>query len=193
MKKFAGENRRMTVASRYAQALFAFAAEGKTQPAVATAVTALAEAVREPTIAATLANPRLTPAQRQQLAAAMAKATKAPQALANTLGVLAENNRLSKLAGVAEAYLELNDTASGITHVKVATATPLTEAQRTKLADLIKKQAKSADVRLEETLDITLQGGFRAYFNGMVWDASLSGQVSRLATRLRAAITQHQN
>ncbi len=123
----------------------------------------------------------------------MAKAVKAPVQLANTLGVLAANNRLSALSGVLSRYLQLNDAASGVTHVKLTSATPLTDAQRTKLADLIKKHTKSTDIRLEETVDASLKGGFRAFFNGSVWDASLSGQLARISNRLRATIAQRQN
>lgn len=183
----------MTAANRYAQALFSLAEEGKQQSAVAAGVIALATSVSDPVIAKALANPLLTTAQRTSLAAAMAKAVKAPTSLANSLGVLAANNRLSILAAVLSAYQALNDTASGITHVKLSAAAPLTEAQRTKLTDLIKKHTKSSGIRLEETVDASLQGGFRAFFDGTVWDASLAGSIARLSTRLKAAVAQRQN
>lgn len=183
----------MTAANRYAQALFALAEEAKAQQSVATAVAALAAATEDASIAAALANPRLAPAQRTQLAASMAKAVSAPQVLANTLGVLAANNRLSKLSGVLARYLELSDTASGVTHVQLTSAAPLTDTQRKQLADLIKKHTKATDIRLEETIDASLKGGFRAFFGGKVWDASLSGQLARISTRLRSAIAQRQS
>lgn len=183
----------MTAANRYAKALFALAQEGKTQPAVTNAVTALVAALEDPTIASALSNPRLTPAQRKQIADSMAKAVKAPQPLANTLGLLAASNRLAIIPAVLASFLKLNDTASGITHVKLASAEPLTDAQRTKISDLIKKHTQSAGVRFEETVDATLKGGFRAFFNGKVWDASLSGQLARLSSTLRTTIAQRQN
>ena len=181
------------IGTRYANALFALAAEGNQQPAVATAVAALAGAVEDTTVAATLANPRLTPAQRTALATSMAKAVKAPAPLANTLGVLGANNRLGILAGVLSAYQDLNDTASGVTHVQLSSAAPLTDAQRTKLSEMLKKHTNSASIRLEETVDASLQGGFRAFFNGSVWDASLSGSIARIGTRLKAAVAQRQS
>lgn len=182
----------MTAANRYANALFALATEAKQQPAVATAVASLAAALDDATVAGALANPLLTPAQRTALAASMAKAIKAPTMLANTLGVLAANNRLGVLAAVLKAYQALNDTASGITLVKLSSAAPLTDAQRTKLTDMLKQYTKSASVRLEESVDTSLQGGFRAFFNGSVWDASLSGSIARISTRLKAAVAQRQ-
>lgn len=182
----------MTAANRYAKALFALAAEGRQQPAVAQASVSLALALEDVTVASAIANPLLSPANRLKLAAAMAKSVNAPQSLAGTLGVLATNNRLGLLAWVLSDYQELNDTASGITHVQVASATPLTEAQRTRLSTAIKAHARSSGVRLEETVDTTLMGGFRAFFNGKVWDASLSGNLARLSTRLLASVTEHQ-
>lgn len=183
----------MTAANRYAKALFALSAEQKQQAAVATAVQALAGAVKDEAVAAALANPRLTPAQRTQLAASMAKAVKAPALLANTLGVLAANNRIALIPAVLEQFLSLADAQNGITRVEVTTATPLTDAQRTKISKLIQDHAKSSGVHLNETLDASLKGGFRAFFNGQVWDASLSGRLASLGIRLRAAIAERQS
>ncbi len=180
----------MTAASRYAKALFALSSEQKQQSAVTAAVQALAAAVEDETVAAALGNPRLTPAQRTQLVASMVKAVKAPALLSNTLSVLATNNRIALIPAVLEHFLELNDAQSGITHVEVTTATPLTDAQRAKISKLIQEHTKATDVRLNETLDASLKGGFRAFFNGKVWDASLSGRLARISTRLRAAITE---
>ena len=183
----------MTAANRYAEALYSLAEEGKQQSAVAQGMNELAAAVTDSTVATTLANPLLTAAQRTELASSMAKATKAPSTLANTLGLLAVNNRLSILPAIIAAYQKLNDAATGITHVQLSTAAPLTDAQRTKISALIKQHANATDIRLEETLDTSLKGGFRAFFNGKVWDASLSGSIARLGTRLKAAVAQSQN
>jgi len=110
--------------------------------------------------------------------------------LANTLGVLAANNRLACLPAMLSAYLALTDSASGITHVQVSSAAPLTAAQRTSITQTIQRYTKSADIRLNESLDARLKGGFRAFFGGQVWDASLAGSIARLETRLRNAINQ---
>lgn len=179
----------MTVATRYANALYALAQEASQQPAVAAAVATLSAGLEDATLAEALTNPLLKPAQRASFAAAMAKSVKAPQALANTLGVLARANRLSQIPSVLSAYLDINDAAAGLTHVKLASAVALTDAQRTKLTAAIKTFTKANGIRLDETVDASLQGGFRAYFNGMVWDASLSSSLARLASRLRTAIT----
>ncbi len=180
----------MTAANRYAKALFALSTEHKQQSAVTAGVQALAAAVADDTVAAALANPRLTPAQRTQLVGSMVKAVKAPALLANTLGVLASNNRIALIPAVLNHYLELNDAQNGITQVEVTSATPLTDAQRSKIRKLIQDYTKATDVRLSETLDASLKGGFRAFFHGKVWDASLSGRLARLGTRLRTAVTE---
>lgn len=183
----------MTAASRYANALFALSAEQKQQGSVTASVQALAAAVADDTVAATLTNPRLSATQRTRLAEGMAKAVKAPVLLANTLGVLAANNRIALIPAVLEQFLALNDAQSGVTRVEVTTATPLTDAQRAKVSKMIKDYTKATDVQLNETLDASLKGGFRAFFNGKVWDASLSGHLSRIGSRLRAAIAERQS
>jgi len=180
----------MTAATRYAKALFALSTEHKQQPAVTAAVQALSAGLNDVSLASSLSNPRLTPTQRSQLAAGMAKAVKAPQLLANTLGVLAANNRLASVPAMLKAYVALTDTANGITQVQVSSATVLTAAQRASISKLVQGYTKATGVNLNETLDTRLKGGFRAFFNGQVWDASLSGSIARLETRLRNAISQ---
>lgn len=180
-------------ASRYAKALFALSVEHKQQAAVAAAVQALALAVKDDVVAATLHNPRLNATQRRQFAAAMAQAVKAPALLESTLGVLAANNRLSLVPSVMAQFMEKNDAQNGVTRVDVAVATVLTNAQRDTIRQMVKEYTKADDVQLNETLEANLKGGFRAFFNGQVWDASLSGHLTRLGTRLRAAIAERQS
>lgn len=177
----------MTAALRYAKALYAL----DSGASVTASVQALASALKDASFAGSLANPRLTPAQRRQLATAMAAAVKAPKALQGTLGVLAANNRMGMVPQVMENYLRLSDTAAGIAHVTVQTAAPLAEGQKAALRKEIQAYTKASDVRLNEVHDAALRGGFRAFFGGMVWDASLSGKLSRLSARLHATLVQH--
>ncbi len=187
----------MSAANRYALALFQLA-EQAGQLLVLAAPVAQLRAVL-PSIATTLHNPRLTPAQRTAVATALAGAVQAPTLLANTLQVLAANRRLALLPEVLAHLQSLLDAAQGTSRVRVETATALTDVQRTKLANLLstllttladnKQVAKQVakQVVLEDTVQPCLLGGFRAFVNGHVWDASVQGGLTRLHSHLRQA------
>jgi F-type H+-transporting ATPase subunit delta len=183
----------MSAANRYALALFQLAEQAGQLLVLATPVAQLRAVL--PSIAATLHNPRLTPAQRTAVATALAGAVQAPTLLANTLQVLAANRRLALLPEVLTHLQSLLDAAQGTSRVRVETATALTDAQRTKLANLLStllatlagtKQA-AKHVVLEDTVQPRLLGGFRAFVNGHVWDASVQGGLTRLHSHLRQA------
>lgn len=176
-------------ARRYANALFQLAQDAQAS-AVQQALASLQPALADPDIQAGLVNPGLSRAQRVQLAQAVAAAVKAPKALAGTLQALAANNRLSLLPQVATEYQNLADAAAGIARVRVQSVEKLTDAQRKQLQDMVKAHLKAKAVELEETIDPSLLGGFRAFFGGRVWDASLTGNLSRLATRLKQSLNQ---
>jgi F-type H+-transporting ATPase subunit delta len=187
----------MSAANRYALALFQLAEQAGQLLVLATPVAQLRAVL--PSIATTLHNPRLTPAQRTAVATALAGAVQAPTLLANTLQVLAANRRLALLPEVLAHLQSLLDAAQGTSRVRVETATALTDVQRTKLANLLstllttladnKQVAKQAakHVVLEDTVQPRLLGGFRTFVNGHVWDASVQGGLTRLHSHLRQA------
>lgn len=180
----------MSAAIRYARALFELAeSAGQTQD-VAQAAAQLQAGVGEKDAARALSNPRLMPLQRLKLAGQLAGAVKAPKLLKNTLEVLAEQNRLDILPQVLASFQQQADAAGNTARVKVQTARPLTAEQRKSIAALVKKNLKSTDVVVEESVQPELIGGFRAFFGGQVWDVSLAGGLARLKARFSQSLRQ---
>ncbi len=176
----------MSVATRYAKAALAVAQQDKASfPQFANAVATLAEAVKAPDVLAGLQNPRLTAAQRQQLASQMHQAVKAPKALANLLGVLAGARRLNILPAVLAALQQEMAAQAGIVMATVQTAQPLTDTQKITLKVQIKTHQQARDVQLLEVVRPDLVGGFRAFFGGLVWDTSILGGLNRLKASLK--------
>lgn len=176
----------MTAATRYAKALFELASAHKQLAALSAPVATLAEAVAEPSITRALHNPKLSDSQRATFAKTLASSVKAPALLANTLGLLAQNNRLALLPETLNAFIALAEAEAGITHITVQSAQPLSAEQREQLKKFVMKEAKSNGVQFTETEMPELIAGFRAFFNGKVWDTSLSGGLARL----KASLTQ---
>ena len=174
-----------TAAQRYAQALFELAQAGGQLPALIQPMAQLQAVL--PQVAKSLANPRLSAAQRRQLAHTLATAVQAPAVLANTLKLMADNRRLGLLPDVLQHLQALTDAASGTARIRVETAQPLTPEQRTQLAEILAPLAKAKQIELAETVQPRLLAGVRAFVNGQVWDASLRGRLTRLQTSLRQA------
>lgn len=168
-----------TVATRYAKALLQLAQERKTLPLVLTQASTLRDALD----GIDLTQP-FTKARRMALASAMAKAVGAHALLANTLGVLASNNRLADIPAVLQRLQDLADKAAHVVRVNVSSPTPLTSTQKAELTALVKRLTHATEAPLVETHDASLIGGLKAMFGGMLWDASIRGQLNRLKSHL---------
>jgi len=66
----------------------------------------------------------------------------------------------------------------------VRTAVPLTDADRTALADRLRRALGGKQVLTEEVVDKNLLGGFVAEIGSLVVDGSLDGQLARMRERL---------
>jgi F-type H+-transporting ATPase subunit delta len=106
------------------------------------------------------------------------------------LGILAAHRRLGLLPAVLSEIRTQADAAQGRARVKVESARPLTPAQRDALGAKVKSSLKVGSVDLDETVAPGLQAGFRAFFGGRVWDASLAGQLRRLKDSLTVKLGQ---
>ncbi|MCA3244788.1 MAG: ATP synthase F1 subunit delta [Alphaproteobacteria bacterium] len=179
----------MTVARRYALAALAVARQDAASfPKFAEAVAVLAQALKSETVLGALRNPGLSQAQRRQLASTLTKAVQAPKALGNLTLLLAQNGRLAELPAVLDALQAAMAKQAGLTTLVVQTAKPLTDAQKISLKVQVKAYTKAKDVQLQESVKPELIGGFRAFFAGLVWDASVQGGLARLKASLQQAI-----
>lgn len=183
----------MSAAPRYAKALYQLAVSAKAVPVVVAQAAALHAALAEKTVADALSNPGLSAERRLLLAESMAKAVKAHQLLADTLRLMASNNRLPLVPEMLKSIETLSDNATFTARATVESATPLTEAQRTLLAAKIKAFTNASQVVMEEKTKPSLMGGFRAYFKGQVWDTTVAGNLARLRQQLADAIHKVSN
>jgi F-type H+-transporting ATPase subunit delta len=99
------------------------------------------------------------------------------------LGVLAKNNRLDLLRGIAAAYHTLLDERAGRVRVKVSAATNLTDAQRTALAETLSGVLKREPV-LDVRVDPDLLGGMVVQVGDRVIDTSVRTRLQSIRTLL---------
>lgn len=100
--------------------------------------------------------------------------------LASLLGVLASNNRLALLSAVAQEFQVLLEKRSGCIDVHTRVAVPLDDEQRDELAETLSKAFK-LNVNIVDEIDPAVIGGMVIRVGDTVYDASLAGELQRLA------------
>jgi F-type H+-transporting ATPase subunit delta len=173
------------VAKSYAKALFELARErGQTEPIDAELGRAAALVAGDPALAAVLGRPWITPAKKRQLAVELGQRLELSALGRDFLALIAAQGRADHLGAIAIAYREMLDAEQGRVRVRVRTAVPLTDADRTALGTRLGRALGGKQVTIEEVVDPQLLGGFVAEVGSLVVDGSLNGQLARLRERL---------
>jgi F-type H+-transporting ATPase subunit delta len=102
----------------------------------------------------------------------------------NLVRVLAENERLGEMAGVAAIYEQERDRIEGRSHVDVTSAFTLTDMQQQSIADSMGKRL-GTDIDISVSVDKALIGGVIIRAGDTVIDASLRGRLSQLGQSLK--------
>ncbi len=101
----------------------------------------------------------------------------------NLVRVMAENERLAEMAGVAAVFEEERDRTEGRSHVEVTSAFALTDSQENSIAESMSKRL-GTEVDVSVTVDKSLIGGVVIRAGDTVIDASLRGRLSQLGQSL---------
>lgn len=171
----------------YAQALLKIA--GDTDRAVATRdeLRAFAAALAEvPALERMATNPAVPIEVKERVIEQVASRTGAGDLARRFLGLLTRNYRLHQLAVVLEAIDETLNRRLGIAVARVTTAQAIDEAERQRLLATLERIAgRKVDLKLE--VDRRLLAGFVAHIDSYLYDASLAGQLDRMAEQLAGA------
>jgi len=101
----------------------------------------------------------------------------------NLVRIVAENERLGEMAGIAAVFEEERDRIEGRSHVEVTSAFELTDSQQQSIgASMSKRLGTEVDVSV--TVDKSLIGGVIIRAGDTVIDASLRGRLSQLGQSL---------
>lgn len=101
----------------------------------------------------------------------------------NLVRVLAENERLAEMGGVAAVFEEERDRVEGRSHVEVTSAFALSNAQEKSISESMSKRL-GTEVDVSVTVDKSLIGGVVIRAGDTVIDASLRGRLSQLGQTL---------
>ncbi len=172
-----------TIARPYAEALFRRAGETGQYAQWSDKLELLAAVAANETVAAAIANPRMTRDQRVALMSDIC-GDRLDDEGRNLLMVLADNHRLKVLGRIAEQYEALRHEMEGVLDAMVASAFPLDEAQIASLTnDLTKHFGKR--FRTQVTVDSALLGGICISVGDVVIDGSVRARLEQMAVALK--------
>jgi F-type H+-transporting ATPase subunit delta len=173
----------MSVARRYAKALFSLANEEHILEPIAVELERLDALVRDPVLGDTLANPLLSHSTRAAITRTLADQLQLTPTMRHFLGLLAEHQRLDQLAAICDHYRRMLDAQLAQVRAAITSAVPLSAAQEN---DIVSTFAGLTGKRVLPTVDVdaALLGGVIVEVGGKVYDGSLRTQLQRLAAAI---------
>ncbi len=170
-----------TIARPYARAAFAYAQKSNALAAWSDALTSAGAIVGDSRVKKLIGNPKVAPAQLLDFISEVSG--KANTNVRNFLDELVRNRRLALLPEVAAMFEAMRNEVENVADVKVTSAVALTDAQRQRLSDSLKKRLKK-EVRLNCDVDANLIGGAVIRSGDLVIDGSLRTRLQGLATAM---------
>lgn len=173
------------IAGRYATALLELAEEQGALDQVEADLKAVRQALHDSEDLRTAVSSPLY--KRDELSAAMAAVAEAmgvSEITRNVIGLMAQKRRLFALGDVCDAYVARMAERRGELTAEVKVAAPLSDEQRTALADAL-KAAFGRDVNLDETVDESLIGGLVVKVGSKLIDTSIRSKLAALQNTMR--------
>jgi F-type H+-transporting ATPase subunit delta len=170
-----------TVASRYAAGLFELAKDKSELGSLYSDVEAMTLTLKEvPELAGMLSNP-LTPEDQKRalIDKILDKGTM------NTMcNYLVDKQRVNLLPEILGGFESLYFDSEGIQEVAVISACAMTEEQLSQIGDSIKAKTGAKKVKIKESVDESLMGGFVVSYSGQKIDLSIRTGLERIKQEL---------
>lgn len=175
----------LAVAHRYARAFVDVVIAQKLDPAaMLDELQAFDEMLREsPPLRGVLMSPAVAISRKRTVIDRLATQTQASHAVRNFLTVISDHRRLTILTRIREAVAAEMDGRFGFVRVRIASARPLAEAQRSGLEGALARVA-GGSVRCDYAVEDDLLGGAVARIGSTIYDGSLRGRLAALREKL---------
>jgi F-type H+-transporting ATPase subunit delta len=173
------------LAGRYASALFELADSQKQLDAVAADLGTLRRMMDESAdLRRLVASPVIGREAQGKAMGALLEAVGATALVRNFTGVVCQNGRLRDLPAMITAYLAELARRRGETAAEVVTATPLSEAQMTTLAETLRRLVGNK-VSVNARVDADLLGGLIVKVGSRMFDSSVRTKLQRLRLAMK--------
>jgi F-type H+-transporting ATPase subunit delta len=175
----------LSIASRYAKAVFEIAKDEKALPTLEADTEGLAAALAiSPEFAEMIASPVVTRSEQSAAIAAIAAKMGLSAIMSNTLALMASKRRLFVLPQlVANLRARIAEEKGEVT-ADVISAAALTAAQASALAASLKAKI-GKDVKLNATVDESLIGGLIVKLGSSMIDTSVKARLSALQNAMK--------
>lgn len=168
------------IAGRYATALFDLASEGKQLDAVAADLATIKSMMAESEdLARLIKSPLINRNDQARAMAAVLEKLETSDLVRRFVGMVAQNRRLSALAGMINDYGRLLAAARGEVDAKVTSAKKLSDDQIEAVSKAL-KSAIGSDVRLAADVDESLIGGLIVKVGSRMVDSSIRTKLQNL-------------
>jgi F-type H+-transporting ATPase subunit delta len=173
-----------TIARPYARAAFAYARNANALAAWGDVLNIAGAVVADSQVKKLIGNPKVSAAQMLDFLADVL-GSKLDANIRNFFEELLRNRRLALLPEVAAMFEAMRNEVENVADVQVTSAVALSDAQRQRLADSLKKRLKK-DVRLHCDVDDNLIGGAVIRSGDLVIDGSLRARLEALSGAMSA-------
>lgn len=171
-------------ARRYGEAAFQIASESGTEERWSEGLSLMAVAFSDPQMAAVMQEARVSTDDKIAL---VEKTLESVDTLVlNLARLLVLRDRTALAPQIAEAYQELVDAQQGIAHALVTTAVPLSEDERSAVAEKL-SEISGKQVVADTNVDEAIIGGLVARVGDTLIDGSTRSRLAALRQRLREA------
>jgi F-type H+-transporting ATPase subunit delta len=170
------------LARPYARAVFELAKDNDQFQSWSDRLALMAAVVSNDTMRSLLDNPGIS---RSDAGALVIRACgeDLEEGAANLVNILAENDRLAQLPMIAALYNQFRDDAEGMLEAEVISAQPLSEQQKSAIADALKRRL-GRDIQLNCSVNEGLVGGAVIHAGDLVIDGSAVEHLRQLSSAL---------
>ncbi len=181
----ADQGQNSTIAGRYATAVFDLAVEGGTLDAVAADLAALKAMMKaSPDLARLVRAPVFSHDDQKKGMGAILRQMGANPLTTQFVFLLAAKRRLFILTDIISAFDAMVARKKGEVRAEVTSARPLSDAELTKLKDMLKSKL-AREPRLETHVDPSLLGGLIVKVGSRMIDSSIRTKLAGLRTAMR--------
>ncbi|MGE0825041.1 MAG: ATP synthase F1 subunit delta [Candidatus Binatia bacterium] len=170
-------------ARRYAKALLDLATVQQAEEIIGTELSQIVQALTAPDIARVMALPTLPGTTRKNNVEDLVSSLQLHPHLSNYHRVLADNDRLTTLTDIYNAYQRLLEQATGKVRAYIRSAVPLSDEELTTIVEAFGRLTQRTVLPTVE-VDPQLLGGVVVEIEGRVYDASLQAQLRRMGEAL---------
>ncbi|MDR0363717.1 MAG: ATP synthase F1 subunit delta [Bacteroidales bacterium] len=100
------------------------------------------------------------------------------------LTLLIRKGRSDLIIYIVYQFIELYRQQTGIILAQVRSATPMSETMQQKIVEKVKTATGSDKIEIDVQIDKTLLGGYKLYFNGKSYDASIKKELDEIKSLL---------